>query len=182
MRKKVLSLLSLVLVGALFAGCIDFGGKTEEKEKVEYSVKDWEWYTSEDWEFKIKYPTGTEIYGPPDEIFFLFPSREANLIISFSKTSSSFEDAPITWTYLFEPEGELIEYKNISLGGLPARKIKGVFRIPSENRQVRLIIILCVKEGLQYKLTFHLDQKIGSPLNKDWEKLIGEMVDSFRFI
>jgi hypothetical protein len=98
MRKKVLSLVSLVLIGALFAGCIDFGGKTEEKEKVEYSVKDWEWYVNEEWGYKIKYPKDWEVQPISikeqdvvlDVAFLLPKSKDTKDLVFSSKSKVEF--------------------------------------------------------------------------------------------
>jgi hypothetical protein len=68
MRQKIISLMSLLAIGILLAGCISPGEEKEEEmedkepvEGVDYLIKPaepgWNWYINKVYNYKVKYPT-----------------------------------------------------------------------------------------------------------------------------
>jgi hypothetical protein len=195
-----------LLVGGLLVGCVtpqkEAKGKTEEKEKIEYPVRDWEWYVNEDRGYKLKYPEGWDVYplNQSGTLVGIYPPENKKIdrqivISAIDKSLLSYQSLEEKFTKTFEHEKEvasepgrefkLLEYKNTTLGGVHAIKAKWV-RANNNSRywfgEEWFTGISAIKGKLWYSLTFMLETEKGAPLDEEWEKIIDQVIASFRFI
>jgi hypothetical protein len=176
-------------------------GKTEEKEKIGYPIREWEWYVNEDRGYKLKYPEGWNAYSEQGGTFVsIYPPRNKKidrqiLICAIDKSATSYQSPEEEFTKTFEHEKEvasepgrefkILEYKNTTLGGVHAIKAKWVKT--NNNSQYWfgedwITEINAIKGKLWYSLNFGLETERGTPLDKEWEKIIDQVIASFRFI
>jgi hypothetical protein len=204
MNKRLLCLLSVLLVGGLLVGCVapqkETKGKTEEKEKIGYPVREWKWYESKEWGFKIKYPAGADWEAEEfeDETgtgFLVSKWIEKEKTFIFFGVAFVRESDPHLSTYeelMAHPDYELgsespdikcLEVSNITLGGFPATK--AVFCHSHVLGYSKTILILTKKEGNCYEIEYGSTSKEIKKTEKyfrEYLPIANEMINSFRFL
>jgi hypothetical protein len=191
MQKKVLSLMSLVLVGALFAGCIDFGGKTEEETEdlfyVTWPNYSWEWYENAKYGLRFKYPSswGEAHDHEPMKDYLLINFRTeddcyAPADIHIYGVKRPLEESVQLFLELYEKDEdiknfEVESYENITLDGVHAIKVV------SRSDKLRDIKIDAQNKGWYYSFSFGLSTDNLHQWD-EWVKLVDEILSSFEFI
>jgi hypothetical protein len=146
MKQKLISLIALLAIGALLAGCLaPSEEEIEEREPikgVDYQIEPaepgWNWYINKYAGFKIKYPTDWKNFKAfsPDGFWVDDPEEDGYLAVGRSskkewengirKINSSWDIAKRTLEFKKDTESycvELLELTNFTLNNVPATKL-----------------------------------------------------------
>lgn len=191
MKKTQAFVLSVVIALGLLAGCMSPGGEEREAQ-----FENWEWYTSEEWGFKFKYPADWEasIHGGEYDLFIYIPEGSDSypgigIVIGpvFSPTETL--ERTVRGDINFEREWaegegrrfELKEFLSTTLGGEPAIRAKTIEdRAPDIKKEHTRIE--CFHGGKRYHIGFERDLNNLKFSEAEWDELVKEVTNSFEFI
>jgi hypothetical protein len=202
MQKRLLCLLSVLLVGCLLVGCVapqkEAKGKTEEKEKIGYPVREWEWYENKEWGFKIKYPVDANISEMEEGDFLILFSLGSHkelwhnnegfrcIIHIYPKRYKTVNES----ARIFVEEGlltrnkrdenftlEEIKVSNLTIDKMDARRVAIISK--KYDLRSREVMYFIIKDDKEYGIDF----LIAPPEKYDkFSEVSDKMIGSFKFI
>jgi hypothetical protein len=206
MKQKLISLIALLAIGALLAGCLAPSEEEIEPVKgVDYQIEPaepgWNWYIDYQLDFKIKYPTdwknfkldsygGFSIDDPlKDGHFYICGggSIEEKEKALGKKLTTPWENA-YDWIELSTRPGtdvQILEMKNLTFKGIPATEalytyyFKDLDTGEKIGEKMKNFYICAIKDKYLYELEYYMSHV--KTFNKYWPT-IEKMINSFEFI
>ncbi|HIH96322.1 MAG TPA: hypothetical protein HA348_02325, partial [Thermoplasmata archaeon] len=204
-KKRVICLVSILLIGALFlgsCGCIK-ESKKEEKEETPLGKMEipsnWKWYESEEGGFKIRYPENWREWeqitlSGKELLFIIFPPDldPFTICVHSEKSKSNYEAAQnfIKNGPKLYSNFQCEEFTNFTLDNVPAIKMISAFEYKhpmneSKEMHCRRLCILAQKGQKQYTLQYNWAPDNINETSEGFEyylKQVNQMVSSFRFL
>ena len=202
MRKKVLSLISVVLVSALIlspCGCL-------KESKMKGTEPNWIWYENEEWGWKIKYPAGWEVrpvttektivrFSPPnlkeephvpiplavDVLFTVSIYRGSGGTVHFTKRTiiENISDFEAKTPKLIEKK--LLANEKINLENRSALRATEIYEYSLDNERwkVKAVnICSCMGEEDLLQISFSAPDSESAK----WDEIFEYMLESFEFL